>query len=214
MSLNFKLTNIDSSTKVLLTLEQIEFVLKPVQIILQQPAEIVEPTDTGPVVRNIEQEDFSRYTINPTDIRPKQETLDLITPFNREENILAPLVSPADINQLLNGSFTVSQLTNQLLNEIQEMTNPNTFGAAVGPFLPQDEIYNMTNVLENIPTNELSNNSIMENINIDNITNIDELINIDNLVDINNINTNIVNVNVASVVAQYARTSNVIKYRR
>lgn len=49
MSLSFKTININSSTKVLLSREQIDFVLKPVQIILV-PEEIVVPTDTGPII--------------------------------------------------------------------------------------------------------------------------------------------------------------------
>jgi hypothetical protein len=50
MSLSFKTININSSTKVLLSREQIDFVLKPVQIILVQPQEIVTATDTGPII--------------------------------------------------------------------------------------------------------------------------------------------------------------------
>lgn len=52
MSLNFKYTNINSSTKVLLTREQIDFVLIPVQITLQQPEEVVQPSDTGPIMES------------------------------------------------------------------------------------------------------------------------------------------------------------------
>jgi len=49
MSLSFKTININSSTKVLLSREQIDFVLKPVQIILVQPEDLAA-IDTGPII--------------------------------------------------------------------------------------------------------------------------------------------------------------------
>jgi hypothetical protein len=115
MSLSFKTTNINSSTKVLLSREQIDFVLKPVQITLVQPEEIVTATDTGPIIESV---------------TPDSSQLDsgigvLVSdniPYIKETDEIDVVFTGDGGGRTGRGKITVGELTNSVVRDFENRT--------------------------------------------------------------------------------------------
>lgn len=176
MSLSFKTKNISSSTKVLLTKEEIDFVLLPVDIVLQQPEEAAQAQDTGPIYDNkvldsLLSNPFQSYEILTSSARPDREILDNQildnVPFIKESDIIDIVFTGQNGGRTGAGSMTIRQLTDSVIRDFQDRMNPEAAGA-VGPFLPQDGMIDTM-----IQTDEFINNindgfveNVIDNINI------------------------------------------------
>ncbi len=115
MSLSFKTTNINSSTKVLLSREQIDFVLKPVQIILTQPEDIVIATDTGPIIESVTPDS------TPLDFGSGVLVSDNI-PYIKETDEIDVVFTGDGGGRTGRGSITIGQLTANVVRDFETRT--------------------------------------------------------------------------------------------
>lgn len=122
MSLSFKTININSSTKVLLSREQIDFVLKPVQIVLVQPEEIVVPTDTGPIIDSpaADSEELS----SDADVLISDGI-----PYIKETDVIDVVFTGDGGGRTGRGRITIGELTKSVIDEFER----GAFGSSTAP---------------------------------------------------------------------------------